>query len=34
VTAFEKIPIYQLLTEFDYTTQEDLCSKQLQLFEL
>ncbi len=34
VTAFEKTPIYQLLTEFDYTTQDNLCSKQLQLFEL
>lgn len=34
VTFFEKIPIYQLLTEFDYTTQDNLFSKQLQLFEL
>lgn len=34
VTSFEKIPIYQLLTEFDYTTQDNLFSKQLQLFEL
>ncbi len=34
VTSFEKISIYQLLTEFDYTTQGNLCSKQLQLFEL
>jgi transposase len=34
VTEFEKISIYQLLTEFDYTTQEDLYSKQLKLFEL
>jgi transposase len=34
VTVFENVSIYQLLTEFDYTTQEDLCSKQLKLFEL
>ncbi len=34
VTAFEKTSIYQLLTEFDYATQDNLCSKQLQLFEL
>jgi hypothetical protein len=34
VTEFEKVSIYQLLTEFDYTTQEDLYSKQLKLFEL
>ncbi len=34
VTVFEKVSIYQLLTEFDYTTQEDLYSKQLKLFEL
>ena len=34
VTVFEKSPIYQLLTEFDYTTREDLYSKQLKLFEL
>ncbi len=29
VTVFEKVPIYQLLTEFDYTTREDDSSKQL-----
>jgi len=34
VTVFEKVPIYQLLTEFDYTTREDVSSKQLKLFEL
>ena len=34
VTVFEKVPIYQLLTEFDYTTQEDVYPKQLKLFEL
>ncbi len=34
VTVFEKAPIYQLLTEFDYTTQEEVSSKQLKLFEL
>ncbi|MES0341745.1 MAG: IS4 family transposase, partial [Candidatus Humimicrobiaceae bacterium] len=34
VTEFENVSIYQLLTEFDYTTQEDLYSKQLKLFEL
>jgi len=34
VTAFEKIPIYQLLTDFDYINQDDPYSKQLQLFEL
>jgi hypothetical protein len=34
VTEFEKVSIYQLLTEFSYTTQEDLCSKQLKLIEL
>jgi len=32
--VFEKVPIYQLLTEFDYTTQEDVYPKQLKLFEL
>jgi len=34
VTVFEKVSIYQLLTEFNYTTQKDLFSKQLNLFEL
>jgi len=34
VTSFEKVPIYQLLTEFDCTTQEDVYPKQLKLFEL
>lgn len=34
VTVFEKVPIYQLLTEFDYTTQDDVYSKQLKLFDL
>jgi len=34
VTVFEKAPIYQLLTEFDYTTREDGSSNQLKLFEL
>lgn len=34
VTAFEKVSIYQLLTEFDYTTHQDVYSKQLKLFEL
>jgi len=34
VTVFEKVPIYQLLTEFDYTTQEDVYPNQLKLFEL
>lgn len=34
VTAFEKVSIYQLLTEFDYTTHEDDYSKQLKLFGL
>jgi len=34
VTVFEKVPIYQLLTEFDYTTREDDSSKQLKLLEL
>jgi len=34
VTEFEKVSIYQLLTEFDYTTQEAPYSKQLKLFEL
>jgi len=34
VTVFEKVSIYQLLTEFDYTTQDDDSSKQLILFDL
>jgi len=34
VTVFEKVSIYQLLTEFNYTTRKDLFSKQLNLFEL
>jgi len=34
VTLFEKLSIYQLLAEFDYTTYEDEYSKQLKLFEL
>jgi len=34
VTEFEKVSIYQLLTEFNYINQEDLYSKQLKLFEL
>jgi len=34
VTVFEKVPILQLVTESDYTTQDDACSKQLKLFEL
>lgn len=34
VTVFEKVSIYQLLTEFDYTTQNDDSSKQLILFDL
>ena len=34
VTVFEKVSIYQLLTEFAYTTQDDDSSKQLILFDL
>jgi len=34
VTSFEKVSIYQLLTDFDYTTQYNLYSKQLNLFKL
>jgi hypothetical protein len=34
VSLFEKVPILQLLTDFDYTTQEGASSKQLNLFEL
>ena len=34
VTEFEKVSIYQLLTEFNYINQEDLYSNQLKLFEL
>jgi hypothetical protein len=34
VSLFEKVPILQLLTDFDYTTQEGGSSKQLNLFEL
>jgi hypothetical protein len=34
VSLFEKVPIFQLLTNTDYTIQEDLPSKQLNLFEL
>ena len=34
VTAFEKVSIYQLLTEFDSTTLKDDYSNQLKLFEL
>lgn len=34
VTVFEKVSIYQLLTEFDCTTQDDDSSKQLILFDL
>jgi len=34
VTVFEKVSIYQLLTEFDSTTHKDDYSKQLKLFEL
>jgi len=34
VSLFEKVPILQLLTDFDYITQEVTSSKQLNLFEL
>jgi len=34
VTVFEKVSIYQLLTEFDYTNQDNGSSKQLILFDL
>jgi hypothetical protein len=34
VTAFEKTPLFQLVTEFDSSTQEDILPKQLELFKL
>jgi hypothetical protein len=34
VTVFEKIPLFQLVTEFDFSTQEDILPKQLELFYL
>ena len=34
LTIFEKTPLYQLLTESNYTTQERCDSNQLKLFEL
>ncbi len=34
VTVFEKFSIYQLLTEFDFTTHRAEYAKQLKLFEL
>lgn len=34
VTVFEKVPIFQLLTEDECTTQDEDYSKQLKLFEL
>ncbi|MBU4330872.1 MAG: transposase, partial [Acidobacteria bacterium] len=34
LTIFEKTPLYQLLTESNYTTHEGFGSKQLNLFEL
>lgn len=34
ISLFEKVPIFQLLTDTDYTIQEDIFSKQLNLFEL
>jgi len=34
VSLFEKVPIYQLLTNIDYNIQESISSKQLKLFDL
>jgi len=34
VSLFEKGPIFQLLTDTDYTIHEGICSKQLNLFEI
>jgi len=34
VSLFEKVPIYQLLTNIDYNIQEGISSKQLKLFDL
>jgi hypothetical protein len=34
VIVFEKVTLLQLVTESEYTNQDDYCSKQLNLFEL
>lgn len=34
VTIFEKVPILQLLTDFEYKTKAHDCYNQLELFEL